>query len=424
MVMFSAELDDSVDFFFGDAERFPLLTAAQEKQYDEQKWEFAHQALLELTKHPEGKQFIADFCRTAVEQPADIERFSQRHLYFSLKRDLKPVANSKTCFKPTHEFLAAVAQGAPQTIVAEKLEQSEWPATLMIAIAIIAQRACGGHTKDTIADAIAVWRPEWIERCYSNAPQLRGLLQRPIQGYLAARDKLVMHNIRLVYKLARENQTRGIPVRDLVQEGIIGLVRAAEKFDYRMGFRFSTYAYNWTNQHIQRVCEGNGSLVSYPTHVTQEVNAVHRARNEQLEKTGEEPSIGLLATLTGLSPERVRSLRQLSNLTVSLEIHDDDENPLVPESALVDCDSNPAFEQAQNQSLKRLLDQQLQQLDGREQFILKARWGLDGLPSRTLAQLADQLEVSRELVRQLEKSALRKLKVDSTLNDAFQQLSA
>ena len=75
MVMFSAELDDSVDFFFGDAERFPLLTAAQEKQYDEQKWEFAHQALLELTKHPEGKQFIADFCRAAVEQPADIERF-------------------------------------------------------------------------------------------------------------------------------------------------------------------------------------------------------------------------------------------------------------------------------------------------------------------------------------------------------------
>ena len=132
----------------------------------------------------------------------------------------------------------------------------------------------------------------------------------------------------------------------------------------------------------------------------------------------------MLATLTGLSSERVRSLRQLSNLTVSLEIEDDDENPLVPESALVDCDSNPALEQAQNQSLKRLLDQQLQQLDGREQFILKARWGLDGLPSRTLAQLADQLEVSRELVRQLEKSALRKLKVDSALNDAFQQLSA
>lgn len=424
MVMSSAELDDSVDFFFGDAERFPLLTAAQEKQYDEQKWEFAHQALLELTKHPEGKQFISDFCKIAVEQPADIEQFSQRHLYFSLKRDLKPVANSKNCFKATREFLAAVARGAPQTIVAEKLEQGEWPATLMIAVAIIAQRSCGGHTKDTIADAIAVWRPEWVERSYSNASQLRTLLQRPIQGYLAARDKLVMHNIRLVYKLARENQTRGIPVRDLVQEGIIGLVRAAEKFDYRMGFRFSTYAYNWTNQHIQRVCEGNGSLVSYPTHVTQEVNAVHRARNEQLEKTGEEPSIGLLATLTGLSSERVRSLRQLSNLTVSLEIEDDDENPLVPESALVDCDSNPALEEAQNQSLKRLLDQQLQQLDGREQFILKARWGLDGQPSRTLAQLADQLEVSRELVRQLEKSALRKLKVDSALNDAFQQLSA
>jgi RNA polymerase sigma factor (sigma-70 family) len=91
---------------------------------------------------------------------------------------------------------------------------------------------------------------------------------------------------------------------------------------------------------------------------------------------------------------------------------------------LLDGDTNPTIESAQNSSLKRLITRQLQKLDGREQLILTARWGLDGRPTRTLAQLADQLEVSRELVRQLEKSALRKLQVDAALNDAFQQLSA
>jgi len=151
---------------------------------------------------------------------------------------------------------------------------------------------------------------------------------------------------------------------------------------------------------------------------------LHRVRNEIMERTGQEPSVIQLAELTGFSEAKVRDLRQLTNLTVSIEIEDEDDGPMIPESALLDDDANPTIESAQNSSLKRLITRQLQKLDGREQLILTARWGLDGRPTRTLAQLADQLEVSRELVRQLEKSALRKLQVDAALNDAFQQLSA
>lgn len=424
MVMFNADFEDKVDFFFGDADRYPLLSADQELSIDEQKWDFAHRALLTVLKTSAGRSLVLDVCESILTDPADIEAFQQRHHYFSLKRDLKPLANEKRFFAPTRDLIDAITGNAPETELSLRLEMSEWPATLMIAIAIMAQRACGGRRKDTITDALEIWQPRWAHWDFSGCSQIRTALEAPVQGYLSARDKLVMHNIRLVYKLARENQTRGIPVRDLVQEGIIGLVRAAEKFDYRLGYRFSTYAYNWTNQHIQRICEGNGSLVTYPTHVTQEVNSLHRVRNEIVERTGQEPSVVQLAELTGFSEAKVRDLRQLTNLTVSIEAEDDDDSPMIPESALLDDDTNPTIESAQSTSLKRLINRQLQKLDGREQLILTARWGLDGRPTRTLAQLADQLEVSRELVRQLEKSALRKLQVDAALNDAFQQLSA
>jgi len=424
MVMFAGDIDDNVDFFFGEAERFPLLTAEQEQTIDQQKWDFAHQALLQLLKDPDGNSFVTDVCCAMLEQPADIEQFPQRNHYFTLKRDLKAIANSKAWLTPTQALIQATQTGAPETEVLRRIEASQWPATFMIALAIVAERACGRTRKDTLADALVIWKPTWQHGSFGRAKELRQALTGPVHGYLAARDKLVMHNVRLVYKLARENQNRGIAVRDLVQEGIIGLVRAAEKFDYRLGFRFSTYAYNWTNQHIQRVCEGNGSLVTYPTHVTQEVNALYRIRNEWMDRRGEEPSVTELAEHSGFSIERVRELTQLTNLTVSIQADDDEDANALPESALVDDSANPALEQAQTRSLKRLIEQQLKQLDRREQLIVTARWGLDGRPSRTLAQLADQLEVSRELVRQLEKSALRKLQVDTELNKAFKVLSA
>ena len=424
MVMFAGDIDENVDFFFGEAERFPLLTAEQEQTIDQQKWDFAHQALLQLLKDPEGKDLVTEVCCAMLEHPAEIEQFSQRNHYFTLKRDLKAIANTKAWLTPTQALIQAIQTGAPETEILQRIECSQWPATFMVALAIVAERACGRGRKDTLADALAIWNPSWQSWSFSRGKALRQALMGPVQGYLAARDKLVMHNVRLVYKLARENQNRGIAVRDLVQEGIIGLVRAAEKFDYRLGFRFSTYAYNWTNQHIQRVCEGNGSLVTYPTHVTQEVNALYRVRNELMDKRGEEPSVAELAEQSGFSLERVRELTQLTNLTVSIQSDDDEESSALPESALVDEAANPALEQAQSRSLKRLVEQQLKQLDRREQMIVTARWGLDGRPSRTLAQLADQLEVSRELVRQLEKSALRKLQVDAELSKAFKVLSA
>jgi RNA polymerase primary sigma factor len=108
-----------------------------------------------------------------------------------------------------------------------------------------------------------------------------------------------MHNLRLVHKLAWDQPARGIPKRDLVQEGIVGLIRAAEKYDFSRGFRFTTYAYSWINQHLQRATENRGSLINYPAHVVREINQLHRTRMTLQEKTGHDPGVQLLAEQTG-----------------------------------------------------------------------------------------------------------------------------
>jgi RNA polymerase sigma factor (sigma-70 family) len=206
----------------------------------------------------------------------------------------------------------------------------------------------------------------------------------------------------------------------MVQEGIIGLVRAAEKYDHRRGFRFSTYAYPWINQHLQRSTENRGSLISYPAHVIQEINTLHRVRMQEQEKTGQEPAVTHLAGLTGLEPDKINRLRRLSNITVSMNHPEAEETDLQMAANLPDPDSGRAQRESENSSLKRLLWDRLSMLEEREQTVICGRWGLDGRPQRTFAQLADQLQVSREWVRQLERTALKKLGREQLLSEAYE----
>jgi RNA polymerase sigma factor (sigma-70 family) len=215
--------------------------------------------------------------------------------------------------------------------------------------------------------------------------------------------------------MARDNQQRSVPVTDLAQEGLAGLVRAAEKFDFRRGYRFSTYAYNWINQHIQLACAGNGSLIHYPANVSSDVNRLHKARMQLLEKSGIEPGHLTLAEASGFKLEKVASLRQLCNITVSLDEPVGEFNDSAMETVLADPDSDRHEELADAPRLAQLVASRLRQLSDIEQQVLAGRWGLGGKQALTLVQMADQLNVSSEWVRQLEKSALGKLREDVVL---------
>ena len=414
------------DFYLEASSHYPLLTAEQERQIDLRKWSATQRCMRLLLDDPQGRELVLALCQACLDSPPDVDDFEPRSLYFTLRKDIVDFLPGAEQSEAIAKFIKALKQGRLSTPkLVKRFAEMRWPATLVTGLAIIQLRRQGMRFPDLMADAMCIWQPAWSRRylpASEYSPDRR--LKRALNGYVAARDRLVMHNIRLVHKLAWDHPNRSIPQRDLVQDGIIGLIRAAEKFEFSRGYRFTTYAYPWINQHLQRATESKGSLITYPAHVVQEINQLHRARMAHIERTGHDPGVETLAEETGFEASKVNDLRRLSNITVSIDHPEADENDLRHASSIPDPESARAVEETEKSSVAKLLWQHIDKLEEREQAVITGRWGLDGRPQRTFAQLADQLHVSREWVRQLEKSALKKLGEEGVLNEAFEEMRA
>ena len=156
-------------------------------------------------------------------------------------------------------------------------------------------------------------------------------MRRALRDYTEARDALVMHNLRLVHSIAGRYRGRGVGYLDLVQEGTLGLIRAAEKFEYAKGYRFSTYCFNWITQAVRRYVGDTGSLIRLPTHVQDQVNKVYRERAIEQAKTGMEPDAAQLAKKLGMDKQKTKEILEVRNLAISLDAprYDDDDGALV-----------------------------------------------------------------------------------------------
>jgi len=418
------------DFYLEASAHYPLLTAASEKRIDLQKWAAARRCIRMMAQQSAGRALLLDFCRACLETPPEVDQFEPRSLYFNLRKDIVCLLSEGEHAACMQSLSLQLDQGKlTANRLVEMVDSMHWPTTLSTGLAIILLRNQGAHLPDLVADAMLQWQPRWAQRKQKTSaaiPRSTGykLLSKNLQRYTAARDKFVMHNLRLVHKLAWDHPGKGVPQRDLVQEGIVGLIRAAEKFDTSRGFRFTTYAYPWINQHLQRATENRGGLISYPAHVMQEINHLHKVRLAHQEATGHDPGVAYLAQATGFELDKVNKLRRLSNITVSIDHGDAEDNDLRRAANIVDPDSGRAVEDSEQHSVQKLLKQHIEQLDPRERAVLYGRWSLDGRPQRTFAQLAEQLEVSREWVRQLEKSALQKLGQDAALSEVFEEMYA
>ncbi|MEE4660756.1 MAG: sigma-70 family RNA polymerase sigma factor, partial [Halieaceae bacterium] len=379
-----------------------------------------------LLQDEQGRKLVHALCVACLEAPPAVEDFEPRSLYFTLRKDIVDFLPGAEHAEAMARFVKALKRArASSSDIMDRYNDMPWPTTLVTGLAIIHLRRQGMKLSDLMADAMCIWQPAWSRR-YLPAKQFAPdrVLKRALDQYVSARDRLVMHNIRLVHKLAWDHPNRSIPQRDLVQDGIIGLIRAAEKFEFSRGYRFTTYAYPWINQHLQRATESKGSLINYPAHVVQEINQLHRARMAHIERTGHDPGVETLSQETGFEADKVNDLRRLSNITVSIDHPEADENDLRHAASIPDPDSERAVEETEKSSVARLLWQHIDKLEEREQAVITGRWGLDGRPQRTFAQLADQLHVSREWVRQLEKSALKKLEQEVVLSEAFEEMRA
>jgi RNA polymerase primary sigma factor len=240
----------------------------------------------------------------------------------------------------------------------------------------------------------------------------RELARRKDEGDEEAKKRLIESNLRLVMAITRNYTKASVPLLDLIQEGNLGLIRAVEKFDYRLGYKLSTYATWWIRQAITRALADQGRTIRLPVHVADQVRRLLRARRQLAQKYNREPTLAELARETQLSEERVRELLELVENPVSLETPVGDGESLYGD-LIEDVNALAPHEQSAQQARGRELAGALEQLNPRMRRVLSLRFGLDGEAPQTLEEVGSQLGITRERVRQLETRALRELRMSA-----------
>jgi RNA polymerase primary sigma factor len=236
----------------------------------------------------------------------------------------------------------------------------------------------------------------------------RELARRKDAGDEAAKRKLIESNLRLVMSITRNYTKAGVPLLDLIQEGNLGLIRAVEKFDYRLGFKLSTYATWWIRQAVTRALAEQGRTIRLPVHVADQVRRVTRGRRVLTQKLNRDPNVDEIAAETGFTPERVGELLALVQDPVSLETPVGDGESLYGDLVEDTKSAGPDVETSERLRARELAVA-LGKLNPRMRRVLGLRFGLDGAAPQTLEEVGAELGVTRERVRQLESRALREL---------------
>jgi len=237
----------------------------------------------------------------------------------------------------------------------------------------------------------------------------RELARRKDEGVEEAKKKLIESNLRLVMSITRNYTKAGVPLLDLIQEGNLGLIRAVEKFDYKLGFKLSTYATWWIRQAVTRALADQGRTIRLPVHVADQVRRLMRARRQLAQKFNREPTLPELVKESGFPEKRVQELLDLVEDPVSLETPVGDGESMYAD-LIEDIHSDRPDEETSQKLRRKELAEALLRLNPRMQRVLALRFGLNGESPQTLEEVGAGLGITRERVRQLESRALRELR--------------
>ena len=262
----------------------------------------------------------------------------------------------------------------------------------------------------SIEDPVRMYLKEIGKVPLLSAEEEISLAQRMEEGDEEAKKRLAEANLRLVVSIAKRYVGRGMLFLDLIQEGNLGLIKAVEKFDYRKGYKFSTYATWWIRQAITRAIADQARTIRIPVHMVETINKLIRVSRQLLQELGREPTPEEIAEEMHMSVERVREIRKISQEPVSLEtpIGEEEDSHL---GDFIQDDNVPVpADAAAFTMLKEQLEEVLGTLTEREQKVLRLRFGLDDGRARTLEEVGKEFNVTRERIRQIEAKALRKLR--------------
>ncbi|MFT6276458.1 MAG: RNA polymerase sigma factor (sigma-70 family) [Halioglobus sp.] len=417
--------DASKEAFFNDARRFPLLSSAEEKQIDKAKWD-ARDTLLHLfVKDTYCRHYLQQWAHELVQSAPQPEDFDNRQAYLALRREQTPLASTQN----KRQSLTSLASVLTSTRYSMKLQASV--DTLLtelnvsaVLVAGMAEHLMRAKNCSETGAGLAHWAQSWHNAAHPRARSINAKyapgIKQALDDYETARNTLVNHNLRLVFFIAGKTQSTAGSFMDRVQSGVLGLIRAAEKFESSKGYRFSTYAFNWINQAIRRSFEDQQGIVRYPSDVSEQISKMYRVSCEHLSAHGREPGELELAKLLKMKPESLFRLRQITDLGVSIDGHigHDTDGISLTDMLAGDTFASPSA-RAEQESLNRCLTQSLESLSEQEQRVVDMRWGLRKGRPLTRKELSVHLNMSQERIRQIETNALKKLRHDKNVIEQY-----
>jgi len=268
-------------------------------------------------------------------------------------------------------------------------------------------------TKPVLVDTVKLYLKEIGDSVLLSPDEERELAIKIKNGDRLAKKQLIENNLKLVVSIAKRYAGRGLPILDLIQEGSLGLIKAVEKFDYNLGFRFSTYATWWIRQAITRAISDQSRSIRLPVHVEEELTRMKRVEKTLLQDLGREPTEQEIAQKLEVEVSQVRNLQLLIKDAVSLDAPIGEDDDSVVGTTLKDEQALSPEKEVERAEVLKIISKALSFLEPREQVVLRRYFGLDdGIP-RTLEEVGEEYGLTRERIRQILDAAKNKLKKDS-----------
>lgn len=274
------------------------------------------------------------------------------------------------------------------------------------------------ETSSYVSETNAHWYIRQINKIpLLSAEEEQELGIRIANGDEAARQKMIESNLRLVVNIAkRYTDKSSMPFLDLVQEGNIGLMKAVEKWDYTMGYKFSTYATHWIKQAISKAFIDQSHTIRIPGHIVEKINKMNKANSALTQQLGHEPTIDELAAELDITPLEVQNLKNITKTPSSMDSPLNEDEDATVGDLVADTDTQSPMEEMFQESIRKTIAEVLSSLDKREQQVIEMRYGLNDTRPRTLDECGEFFGLTKERVRQIEAKALRKLRNPARAN--------